>query len=180
MNDMMRQWRNDPRIYRWCRQNDLITDKDQEGWFERQNSDSSIRMYAIWCATKEAQKPIGVCGLTDIDLVNSRAEFSLYLAPHMHGQGLAPIALKLLFGRGFEDLGLKTIWGETFRGNKALRMFEKFGMRVEGWRRNFYYKEGSFLDAALVSMTREEWDGLSDSDGSSDLDTDASPDVGDD
>jgi RimJ/RimL family protein N-acetyltransferase len=68
--------------------------------------------------------------------------------------------MKLLFGRGFEDLGLETIWGETFDGNKALKMFKEFGMKVEGVRRNFYYKEGGFINATLVSMTREEWDGL--------------------
>jgi ribosomal-protein-alanine N-acetyltransferase len=111
---------------------------------------------------KENVRPVGVCGLTDIDLVNRRAEFSLYIAPHMHRQGLGTVALKLLLGRGFDDLGLNVIWGETFKGNPALDMFRRVGMDIEGWRRDFYYKEGEFLDAALVSITREDWDGLSD------------------
>ena len=139
---------------------------DQDAWFEKQNSDPSIRMYAIGVKTttkagEENTKPVGVCGLTDIDLVNRRAEFSLYIAPHMHKQGLAPIALRLLFGRGFEDLGLNVIWGETFAGNHALKVFERLGMKIEGLRRQFYYKEGTFIDATLVSMTREEWFELS-------------------
>ena len=167
LKDMIRKWRNDPSIYRWCRQNDLITDLDQDAWFEKQNADPRIRMYAIGVKTENSKgevttKPVGVCGLTDIDLVNRRAEFSLYIAPHMQRQGIAPIALKLLFGRGFEDLGLNVIWGETFAGNHALKVFERLGMKVEGVRREFYFKEGKFIDASLVSMTREEWNGLCD------------------
>jgi RimJ/RimL family protein N-acetyltransferase len=160
MCGVIRKWRNMPEIYEWCRQDNLISDAEQGRWFDNQNQDKSIRMYSVQAKSKEGDpKLIGVCGLTDIDLVNRRAEFSLYIAPFLHGIGLGETALKLLLGRGFDDLGLNVIWGETFRGNKALKMFERVGFKVEGWRRDFYFKQGAFLDAALVSMTREEWYG---------------------
>jgi RimJ/RimL family protein N-acetyltransferase len=158
MCGVIRGWRNHPEIYDWCRQNNLISDAEQGRWFDKQSQDSSIRMYSIQAKGETGDpKLIGVCGLTDIDLVNRRAEFSLYIAPFLHGIGLGTAALKLLLGRGFDDLGLNVIWGETFRGNKALSTFKKLGFTIEGWRREFYFKQGGFIDAALVSMTAEEW-----------------------
>jgi len=155
--DLIRGWRNHPAISRWCRQNNLITDMDQAEWLRKQNGDPRIRMYLIWAKTDEAENPVGVCGLTDIDLVSRRAEFSLYIAPGMHGRGLGKAALGLLFDKGFDDLGLNVIWGETFDGNPAMRCWDRLGLVKEGTRRDFYFKEGRFVDAHLVSVKADEW-----------------------
>lgn len=99
----------------------------------------------------------GVVGLTDIDYVNSRAEFSCYVDPDLQGRGLGRAALLALFKHGFEDLGLNSIWGESFDGNPALKLFESLGMKKDGIRRNFYYRGGRFIDAHLISITRDEF-----------------------
>jgi len=169
---LLRQWRNDPRIYSWCRQNNLISEIDQEKWFIKQNDDPTIRMF---CFLNEHEPEIsngsewghsckhtpeciiGVCGLTDIDLVNRRAEFSLYVAPEFQGKGYARGVLKLLFEHGFDDLNLNLIWGETFAFNPAQYLFEKIGMKRDGVRRDFYFKGGEYIDAILYSIKREEW-----------------------
>ena len=52
---------------------------------------------------------------------------------------------------------LNVIWGETFEGNHAYDMFLKLGMKHEGTRRQFYFKEGKHIDAHLVSITRQEF-----------------------
>jgi RimJ/RimL family protein N-acetyltransferase len=160
--DQLQKWRNDERIYKWCRQSNLISDEDQANWYKKQQEDKSMRMFSIYvqdpfedCGFMESL--VGVCGLTDIDLINRRAEFSLYIGPGYQGRGYAKEALNLLFDHGFNTLGLNVIWGETFEGNKAINLFKKFGMRVEGTRRQFYFKEGSFIDAHLISITREEY-----------------------
>jgi RimJ/RimL family protein N-acetyltransferase len=149
----LRGWRNSYRVWRWCRQNDLISDVDQERWFEAQSKDPSIKMYAIW----EDDKMVGVCGLTSIDLYNRRAEFSLYVAPEYQGNGYGERALKTLFSHGFKTLGLNLIWGETFQGNRAAELFREIGLKHEGVRRQFYFREGQFWDTDLFSMTAVEW-----------------------
>lgn len=157
--EQIRAWRNDRRIWRWCRQNDLITDVAQERWFERQGNDSSIRMYSIYAPEKNLKCDffVGVCGLTSIDMTNRRAEFSLYIAPDQHGSGFGRAALKTLFTHGFNNLGLNSIWGETFDGNKAATLFEQLGMKKEGSRRDHYFRDGKFIDAHLYSILRSEW-----------------------
>lgn len=153
----IRAWRNDPQIYKWCRQTDLIADADQEDWFERQRKDPGTRMYLIHAAGGD---PVGVCGLTSIDHINRRAEFSLYIAPEHQKAGLGRLALQTLLTHGFSALNLHVIWGETFDGNPAAKMFEALGMKCEGTRRAFYFKEGRYLDAHLYSVLSFEWAAL--------------------
>jgi len=149
-------WRNDENIFKWCRQVDLLTEIGHAKWMESHQLDKTIKMYSI---IKDGAI-VGVCGLTDIDLINQRAEFSLYIGPEHQGKGYANKALILLLDHGFKCYPLKTIWGETFEGNKALNIFMKIGFKPEGTRRNFYFKDGKHLDAHLVSITREEFNDI--------------------
>jgi RimJ/RimL family protein N-acetyltransferase len=152
--DLARSWRNDPRIFRWCRQDDLISDYAQSRWFESQSKDPTIKMYAI---DHPQHGFCGVCGLTSIDRLARRAEFSLYIAPHFHGKGFGEQALKTLFTHAFFNLGFNLIWGECLEGNRAIRTFDKIGMKREGIRQQFYFKDGRLWDAHLVSMTFDQW-----------------------
>jgi RimJ/RimL family protein N-acetyltransferase len=153
--ELMRAWRNDYAIWKTCRQNDLINAPSHKKWFERVCQDPTIKMYEI--RHKGLEFPIGVCGLTSIDLYNRRAEFSVYIDPAHQGKGFAKMALKTLLAHAFKTLGLETVWGETFAGNSAISTFEKIGFKREGTRRNFYFREGRFLDAYLVSILASEW-----------------------
>lgn len=153
--ELMRLARNDPEIRMWCRQVGLISQRDQKKWFERQNDDPTMQMFQITdceCAL------LGVCGLTSIDHINSRAEFSCYILPEEQGNGYCTKALKTLFSYGFYQLNLNQIWGEVFQGNPALKIFkEKLGMTEDGILRNFYYKNSVYINAHRVSIMRNEW-----------------------
>ncbi len=154
-NDLLRHWRNDPRIYSWCRQSDFISDADQERWFKRQSEDPSILMYAVWAAGVI----VGAAGLTSIDWINRRAEFSLYIGPEFQQRGYGKAALAALFDHGFYALNLKQIWGECFAKNPAMSLFAELGMMEDGVRRAFYFKDGKYIDCHLISIMREEWHG---------------------
>jgi ribosomal-protein-alanine N-acetyltransferase len=149
----LRDWRNELKIRQWCRQVGLISDLDQEKWFKSQNDDPTIRMFGILDPYKTL---CGVCGLTSIDLINRRAEFSLYIAPDAHGRGLGRAALRTLCLFGFLELGLNIIWGESFEKNKAVEIFKAVGFSHEGVRRDFYFKDGRFISADLWSLRHKE------------------------
>lgn len=132
-------------------------------WFEKQAKDTSIRMYKIAISFEEKKEKttktamVGVCGLTSLDMMNRRAEFSLYIGPEFQGKGFGKKALSCLLTQGFKNLGLQVIWGEVFKGNPALRMFDDIGFKREGIRRDFYFRDGTYIDAHLVSMKASEW-----------------------
>jgi len=149
------QYRNDFNIYKWCRQYGPLHSAGHKKWYELQVDDIYTEMFSI-CHNNE-MLPIGVCGLTDVDLVNRHAEFSLYIGKKFQGHGCAKAALKELFDFGFKSLNMHMIWGETFDGNPAMHLFKKMGMEVSGKRPQFYYKEGKYIDAHLLYITREKW-----------------------
>lgn len=146
-------WRNDPAIWQWCRQHTLIDEDSHEAWAKSLCSRKDVKMFLIG----NLGEYVGVCGLTDIDHLNQRAEFSLYIAPEFQGRGLAKSALKTLLCHGFLDLNLNCIWGESFENNPAQNLFQKVGFKFEGRRRHFYYREGRFIDACLYSALRSDW-----------------------
>ena len=153
-SEHLRAWRNDPKIWRWTRQNDLISEAQQKAWFEKQAKDPSMRMYSI---VQDEIRIVGVCGLTSIDRLNRNAEFSLYIAPEYQKQKIAEKALLTLFYHGFKNMGLHLIWGETFENNHAQSLFAKIGMVQDGRRREFYWKDGKFWDAILFSVKSDEF-----------------------
>lgn len=161
---LIRAWRNDYKIWRWCRQHDLISDFDQARWFDTQSKDPTIKMYKIMvCAVDSAsvaiREPItvGVCGFTSIDLHNRRAEFSLYIAPAYQHRDFGSQGLRSLLTHGFSNLGFHVIWGEVFEGNPALEKFEALGFKRDGIRRDFYFRDGKYIDAHLISIKDSEW-----------------------
>lgn len=158
--DLVKLWvyRNDPNIYSWCRQRDYISKESHYRWYKSLVDRDDVIMWAI---REHVTDPvIGVCGLTDIDRVNSRAEFSLYIGPDYQGKGYATRALASLLDRAFKVENLNLVWGETFEGNPAYKIFEKLGMECEGVRQQFYYREGKYINALLYSITEEQWRSL--------------------
>jgi len=158
------EWRNDPNIYSWCRQFlPLSKDEHEKYWYE-QEYDKTSEMFAIYKHSdtprivdsdfSEGSVCIGCCGLTSIDYVNSRAEFSLYIGSECQGYGFGKQALYELFMVGFDKLGLNRIWGETFNNNPAIHVFESLGMELEGIRKQFYFRDGEFINAFLYSINK--------------------------
>lgn len=154
---LCRRWRNDYAVWKWCRQTGPISDAEQVRWFNKQSEDPSIRMFKVLAKTDDKAAAVGVAGLTAIDYMNSRAEFSLYIAPEAQGKGLGRMALALLLNHGFDNLGLNLIWGETFEGNPAADLFVSLGFVREGVRRQFYFRDGQRIGAHLFSITSGEW-----------------------
>lgn len=148
------RWRNDPRVSRWCRQAEPLHAIRHKDWYEWQAKDPHTSMFAI----EHVGGLVGVCGLTSIDWINRRAEFSLYIDPDQQGRGYGPAALAALITHGFRSLGLNVIWGEVFDGNPALKHFNAIGFKHEGTRREFYFRDGAFIDAHLISITSKEWE----------------------
>lgn len=151
--------RNDPAVYMWCRQNAPLHWQRHEEWYQWQAKDSATEMFVL-CDDDDTGLIYGCCGLTSIDYVNRRAEFSLYIGKEYQGTGYGQQGLQKLFNFGFNFLGLNLIWGETFEGNPAARIFEKIGMEKEGVRRDFYWRDGRYIGATLYSLRATNFDPL--------------------
>ncbi len=170
--NLIRIWRNDYRIWRWCRQHDFLSDVAHAEWYRNQNTDPTIRMYKIATASQQLDDDskiltttVGVCGLTSIDKIHNHAEFSLYIAPEFQHLGYGSDALKCLLAHAFDNLNLHLVWGEVFAGNPALATFTKLGFKMDGIRREFYFRDGAYLDAQIISLTATEYRAMPQTDG---------------
>jgi len=162
--DQFFHWRNDYDIWKWCRQNDPITKAQHDAYWYSVDSCHDKKFYSIIYpgttelgTTKAFPTLVGCAGLTSIDNVNSRAEFSLYIGPEHQKKGYGKRALKTLIDHAFKYLNLNCVWGETFDGNPALKTFLDIGMTKDGIRRNYYYRNGNYINCTLVSILRDEW-----------------------
>lgn len=152
--------RNDPRVFQWCRQFAPLHWEKHLDWYHWQAKDPSTEMFIILHYDPERKHlhyDIGACGLTSIDHASRRAEFSLYIDPNYQGKGHGKTALSMLLDFGFKQLNLNRIWGESFDGNPAIKMFEGLGFKKEGTRKEFYYRDGEYVDAHLYSIGKTEW-----------------------
>jgi len=151
--ETLRSWRNEIRTT--CRQVGIISQSEQEKWFNSLCGDKSRQMF---CIVNDNSENIGVGGLTGIDYVHRTAEYSLYIAPNLQRAGYGQRALFLLLDFGFNELNLNCIWGEIFATNKpSIHIAKKIGFKVEGECRQRYFKAGKYVNTIMVSMTAEEW-----------------------
>lgn len=174
LSHRQREWRNDPRVMAMCRQNELISEEDQKRWLERIKTDSTIKMFGVeaeldvpnlsynWTTGVLQQNQlvpvlVGTAALTSITRVHRTAEFSLFIAPEYQGKGLGRAALLELLKYGFCNMNLATIWGETFVGNPAMKLFESVGFHNEGLHVSRYEKDGKRIDAYSISMTHDQY-----------------------
>jgi RimJ/RimL family protein N-acetyltransferase len=151
--DKIREWRNNPAIFKWSRQHSPLEKSEHRDWLESLAKRKDIKMLSIF----HKDDPVGVCGFSGIDFINRHAEFSIYIGPESWGKRSGKAALQTLIKYGFDVLGFNHIFGETFEGNHARLTFEHCGFKWAGTRKQFYYREGKFIDAHIYELCLEDF-----------------------
>ena len=155
---MLREWRNDPGIRRWCREYRLITKGMQNQW--QNGLDERNLMFSIKSESMKNHPGmyVGACGLTNISYVHRNAEFSIYIGSEFQRSGHAKAALQTLLNYGFGEVNLHRIWGESLYGNPAMGLYKTLGFRHEGIHTEAYFKDGKYHDSDTWSILQNEWD----------------------
>jgi RimJ/RimL family protein N-acetyltransferase len=156
--------RNNPRVWRYCRQYSLISDDQQSAWLDKIETDPTIKMFSLrtdddgpeYGLTLTDQQ-VGVCGFTSIDRHNRSAEFSLYINPENQGNGFGKQGLTLLLDHGFKDWGFHRIWGEVFENNPAMSIFKEVGFEVVGKLRHSYFRDGKWINSYIIDLLSTDW-----------------------
>jgi GNAT superfamily N-acetyltransferase len=108
-----------------------ITDNMQMDFYRNviSNRESKSRFWGIYVGEKETL--IGMCGLENIENENSRAEISMLLDPAYQGMGYGKEALLSLLEKGFNELNLENVWGESYFCNKATVFWFKMALQYK-------------------------------------------------
>jgi RimJ/RimL family protein N-acetyltransferase len=120
--EMVRQWRNDPKVSAFMAFRDHISEEQQEKWFESINNENNH-----FFITYFQEIPVGMCELKKIDWSLRTAEGGIFFydedfrnSPYCVGVAL------LVSGYGFNDLKLKKIYAQIIDGNTRAIRFNKF------------------------------------------------------
>ncbi len=124
-------------------------------WFEARLKDPRSRLWTV----ARAGLPVGMIGLTDIDHRQQTAEIAwVYLEPEARGAGSAAVTAVLQLG--FRELNLHRIFLTVLADNaRAVRCYEKAGLRIEGRLRETVFKDGQRHDLLLMAVLRPEFHG---------------------
>lgn len=128
-------------------------------WSERAFAETLQCGYAYYyVAETEAGKPdgqvVGICGLRNI--AGEGEITNVAVGKHFRRMGVAGMLLEKVLAAG-EGLGIRDFTLEVRSGNEpAVSLYEKYGFRVEGVRRNFYEKP---REDALIMWRRQSRSG---------------------
>ena len=154
--EQLRLWRNDEELRARCRQLGLLTEADQERWWQRITAAGRTDfMFGVHAGAQL----IGCVGLCHWSPRDRTAEVSFYIGhAGARRQGHAERALRLLHAYGFDELGLTRIWAEAYEFNvPGIRLLRKLGYVDEGRQRQHVFRQGRQWDSVMLGLLREEW-----------------------
>lgn len=157
---IIRDWRNSFDTKEFNTQFTLLNMRNQRKWFgEVSKTGSTRKMFVI---EDKEKKPIGICGLINIDRENRSAEVAIILGEkRQRGKHLGSKSLELLVNYGFKKLGLHRIGAEIFEYNKrSVRLFERLNFKLEATMRDKLWRNGRWWDVYLYSILSNEVDQL--------------------
>lgn len=119
--------------------------------------DPSNIMFLI--RANEDDRIIGFANLDYISWSHGDSYMGLGLGDKAYwGRGYGAESMNLLLRYAFTELNLQRMTLTVFAYNeRAIRMYQKCGFKVEGIHREYLYREGRRWDLVSMGVLREEW-----------------------
>lgn len=144
---------NDERIAPYINTSEKFTIDKTKEWFYKLK-ENNLRKDFTFIGDKEK---IGMGGLTNISQKNSHCELYMYLDPNVQGKGFGYKTCKALCEFAFNELNLNKVFLYTFSNNeRANKLYEKLGFKLEGTLRKHTLKDGVFQDRYIYGIFRNE------------------------
>jgi UDP-4-amino-4,6-dideoxy-N-acetyl-beta-L-altrosamine N-acetyltransferase len=150
----IRSLRNDDSVRKWMFKSTEIELSDHLVWLQSIKDDATRLVLAVVSSRNET---VGIVSFTNIDLENKTATWAFYLRPTERGglgSALELAALDFAFG----DLGLLKLECQVIEGNlPVLRLHDRFGFSIEGFRKSCLIRNNTRIGAHLLGLTTERW-----------------------
>jgi ribosomal-protein-serine acetyltransferase len=148
-------------LRRWLPWVDLVTSEDDSRSFiatvAAQREAGRGPTFGVLCDGALA----GVVGFLPVDLVNRVGEIGYWLAPPWQGRGVMTRSCRFVVRYGFLTLDLNRIQIAAGTENHESRAIpERLGFKLEGVLRGREHLYGAFIDHAMYSLLRSEFDAV--------------------
>ena len=151
------KWINDPVLVHFNSSFSPVDDLSHAEWFDKVRKDRAVRIFAIRKINNK--ELIGTCQLHSIHPIHRSAELQIRIGQEdQQGKGFGTDAVNLLLKFGFNELGLNRIFLHVFDSNeRATRVYEKAGMKVEGKLREGVFIDGEFKSILVLAILKREF-----------------------
>ena len=151
-----KQWINDPEIATALLRVLPVSMYEHINWYEKIIADQTTLTFAI--ETIENEKYIGNLGLRNIDWINRKGRFWIYLDKTEWGKGYGKEAISLLLKYTFNSLNLNKIYLDVASFNqRAIKVYDSIGFSTEGVLREDFYTDGSYVDVFRMAILKREF-----------------------
>ena len=121
--EMVRQWRNDPKIQQYMEYRDEITPEMQAKWFKKLNNGKDNFYFII----KYKGEEIGLIIVKDVDYEKKSSESGVFMYDDKYlNTDISYRAHIVMFDYMFDVVGLQTIYSHMLKSNKRAQRFGIF------------------------------------------------------
>lgn len=154
-DDIIR-WRNNESVKKYFINQTLFTKESHLKWMN--DYVSAGRTYQFIIIEKENNISIGSVYLRDVDKINKKAEFGVFIGEEKYrGLGIGIEATKLILKYAFNELGLNKIFLRVLSDNySAIKSYLKVGFKYEGYFREDVCVNSKYLDVIFMGILRDE------------------------
>jgi RimJ/RimL family protein N-acetyltransferase len=131
-----------------------MKESNEQGWPE---DDPSNVMFLI--RTNEDDRIIGFANLDYISWHNGDSYMGIGIGDKSYwSKGFGREAMDILLRYAFTEMNLHRLSLTVYEYNeRAIRMYEKVGFKIEGLNRDYHYREGRRWDLVNMGILREDW-----------------------
>lgn len=156
--NIINSWRNDKELISYLGANYRYIDIEIDmAWFDNYLKD---RNQTVRCSiVNEADEIIGLVSLTNIDYINSFAVLHIMIGnKNNRERGIGQFAIKEMLNHAFNNLNLNKVELQVLCTNeRAIHVYEKIGFKQDGILREACFKNGQYLNVAVMSILKREF-----------------------
>jgi RimJ/RimL family protein N-acetyltransferase len=160
--ETVRNWINQPDVRAGTGTKGPVSDSEHSRWYDELIADPSKCAFVIGSGADKDATPVGLTGLSNINLHSRSAEYWIYIGDGpSRRKGFASDATFLILKFAFDALALHRIYLQVIQSNlPALNLYRKFGFIEEGVARDHLFVGGSFVNMIQFSMLESEFRAL--------------------
>lgn len=149
------KWFNDPETTRFLLRTPPMGMEEEEAWYDSLTG----KELKVFCIETLEGRLVGNVGIVHVDWANRNADIGIIIGEkECWSKGYGTEAITLLLGYMFDELNLERVWLYCDMENeRALRCYEKCGLKREGVFRHHRLQAGRFRDDAVMSILKQEW-----------------------
>jgi RimJ/RimL family protein N-acetyltransferase len=150
------RWINDLEVTEFLLLEPPMSLEDEEAWYAHVLK-SPDKVFSI--ETRDG-KLIGNIGMINLDWTNRKTDLGIMIGEKEYwSQGYGADAIQIFLRHLFAELNLNRVGLFVDSNNhRALKCYKRCGFRTEGLYRAYRFKRGRYIDCAIMSILREDWE----------------------